>query len=298
MAAKKIISRSFLIIKKLRKHPATFEEIERYLARESELQDYNYTVSTRTFNRDVKAVGDIFDIYIKYNRSNGKYYIDEDLQPEATERVLEAYDTFQALNLTERLSDHIHFEKRRPKGTEHLYGLLQSIKKRVIIEFTYQNFWEEQCSQRSAEPYALKEFKNRWYVIAKDQKDQQVKSFALDRLDTLVITRKHFQFPADFDVSDHFRYSFGIISPGGEEPQDIILSFDPHQGKYIKTLPLHDTQQILLDNGEELQISLKLCITYDFIMELLSFGDSMKVIQPFALVEQIKAAHGDALKQY
>ena len=91
---------------------------------------------------------------------------------------------------------------------------------------------------------------------------------------------------------------FGIINPKDEEPQDIILSFDPGQGNYIKTLPLHESQQVLVDNEEELQIHLKLCVTHDLLMELLSFGDSMKVIKPESLIEEIKNMHYNAFKQY
>ena len=79
---------------------------------------------------------------------------------------------------------------------------------------------------------------------------------------------------------------------------EIILSFDPFQGKYIKTLPLHHTQQVLFDNEDELQIKLKLCITFDFVMELLSNGNRMKVLQPQALIEKLKTAHLEAYNQY
>lgn len=66
----------------------------------------------------------------------------------------------------------------------------------------------------------------------------------------------------------------------------------------IKTLPLHDTLQVSVDNDDELQIKLKLCVTHDLVMELLSFGDNMKVLQPKSLIEEIKTAHQKAYKQY
>ena len=56
-------------------------------------------------------------------------------------------DTFSALNLTDRLSNHIHFEKRKPQGTENLYGLLHAIKNQVQIQFTYQKFWEDDLTR-------------------------------------------------------------------------------------------------------------------------------------------------------
>jgi len=53
-----------------------------------------------------------------------------------------------------------------------------------------------------------------------------------------------------------------------------------------------------VDNDEEMKIKLKLCLTHDLVMELLSFGDNMKVIEPKLLADQIKQAHEKAYRQY
>lgn len=289
MSKRESIARYNLIIKKLRKRSATFAEIEEYLALESEMQAYNFNISKRTFQRDRDDIRSLYNIDILFDFSKKVYYIDFDEQPEANERILEAFDTFNALNLTDRLSKHIHFEKRKPQGTEHLYGVLHAIKNQIQIKFVYQKYWEDELTERIVEPYALKEFKNRWYVLSKDLGDDKIKSFALDRLTDLEILNKKFNFPKDFDVNEHYRYCFGIISPNGHQPEDVVLSFNAFQGKYIKSLPLHDSQQILTDNDDELRIQLKLFITHDFFMELLSFGENLKVLKPQSLIDDLKS---------
>lgn len=298
MSKRESITRYNLIIKKLRKHPATFNEISEYLSLESELQEYNFNVSKRTFKRDLEDISSLYNINISYDMSRKVYLIDYDEQPEVSERILEAFDTFNALNISDRLSNYIHFEKRRPQGTENLYGLLHAIKNKVQISFTYQKFWEDEITFRTAEPYALKEFKNRWYILAKDLKDRKVKSFALDRLLELEISKSKFQLPNNFDVNEHFKYCFGIISPNEHLPQEVVLSFDPFQGKYIKTLPLHESQVVLKDNEQELVIKLTLFITHDFFMEILSFGENVKVLQPDSLIADLKEAYANALNLY
>ena len=298
MSKRESISRYNLIINKLRKHPATFKEIADYLSLESEIQSYNFNVSKRTFLRDLEDIRFIYNIDIHFNYSIKVYCIDLDQQPEVNERILEAFDTFNALNITDRLSNYIHFEKRRPQGTENLYGLLHAIKNQFQITFTYQKFWEDELTERVAEPYALKEFKNRWYVLANNLKDNLVKSFALDRLSGLEITKKHFSSPKDFDVNEHYKNCFGIIRPNGHQPKDVILSFDPVQGKYIKSLPLHESQEILVDNQKELLIKLTLFLTQDFFMEILSFGANVKVIQPYSLIKDLKTIYQNVLNLY
>ncbi len=250
------ISRFNLIIKKLRKNPATWKEIQDYLALESELDEYDYNISERTFQRDLNLIRRIYPFDIQHDRSRGVYHINDDKQSQANERILEAFDTFNALNLTDRLSEYIHFEKRRPPGTENLYGLLHAIKNQVQIKFTYHKYWEEEFTGRSAEPYALKEFRNRWYILAKDLDDRNTKTFALDRLTDLEITNTKFQFPEGFDVNEYFKDYFGITAWQKGKPQEIVLSFNAFQGKYIKSLPLHHSQEVVADTPEEFRIKL------------------------------------------
>lgn len=76
-----------------------------------------------------------------------------------------------------------------------------------------------------------------------------------------------------------------------EEPSDVVLSFAPYQGKYIKSTPLHSTQQILVDNEKELKIQLKVYLTHEFIAELLSFGDKMKILLPEELAKRVREEH-------
>ncbi len=298
MSKRESISRYNLIIKKLRKHPASFKEISDYLALESEIQGYDFNIGIRTFQRDLEDIRSLYNIDIQYNHSKKGYQIEDDQNPQGTERILEAFDTFNALNITDRLSEYIHFENRKPQGTENLYGLLHAIKKKVQIEFRYHKFWTDEHLERTVEPYALKEFKNRWYLLARDINDEYVKSFGLDRLSELEITRRPFLLPLEFNVVEHFKYCFGIVSPNADHPEDIILSFTPVQGKYIKSLPLHETQEILEDSEKQLLIKLKLFITRDFIMELLSYGDDVKVVEPEGLVNEIKEVYGRAAGRY
>jgi len=53
-----------------------------------------------------------------------------------------------------------------------------------------------------------------------------------------------------------------------------------------------------MDNEKELRISLRLCITYDFVMEILSYGRDVKVIQPVHLVQEMKQALQKTFEQY
>jgi predicted DNA-binding transcriptional regulator YafY len=291
--------RHILIIKKLRQaKQVTFAEIADYLAKESELDGYyDFNVSKRTFQRDVEDIATLYGIYIKFNFSGKYYYIEEEFEPEVSDRMFEAFDVYHALNVKEQMSQFIYLEQRRPQGTEHLYGLLHAIKNRNRIQFEYQKYYKDHSENRTVEPLALKEFKYRWYLFARDTYDDHIKCYALDRLFNLQIMNVHFE-NVDADWHAKFKHCFGIMAPNSENPSEVILSFNSFQGKYIKSLPLHASQEIITDNDDELRIRLTVYLTHDFLMELLSYGDTVKVIAPQELAEELQEQYQSALNQY
>ena len=155
MSKQESLSRHRIIIQKLRNHPASFDEILDKFQSESELHELNLEVSLRTFQRDLKEIETLYGVEIKFDRSRKVYFINEDQQDEYSERMFEALDVFQLLNLNQSFSEFIQFDTRKPEGTEHLRGLLYAIQNRFQIQFRYQKFWSEDVEIRTVEPYLL-----------------------------------------------------------------------------------------------------------------------------------------------
>ena len=287
-----------LIIQKLRKSPSTFEEILGYLIHHSGVSGEDYNISLRTFQRDLQYIRQSYKIDIEYNAKDNTYAIVSDEREDRQNRMLEAFDTLQALQLSDRLSRFIFFDPRQPKGTEKLYEIIQAIEEAKEVVFSYQKPIDAFPLEKNCHPYALKEFKNRWYLIALDQKDQQVKTFSLERLTDLRVLKKKFVFPQNKDWEASFQHCFGIMKAKEEQPTKVLLSFHPFQGNYIKAMPLHSSQRILVDDETQLKVELKVYLTEDFIMELLSYGDRVEVLEPLALRKELKSRLGNALAKY
>jgi predicted DNA-binding transcriptional regulator YafY len=305
MSKRGYISRYLLILKKVRTHAyASFEEIKSYIERQFAyllMQDDDlYTgFSKRTFQRDLREIRNVFGIDIKYDKTRKGYFIyTQESESMNFQRMMEAFDMFNSLNISGELSPFVHMESRRPSGTENIHGLLHAIKNKLSIAFLYQKFDEETPSSRTVHPLGLKEFRNRWYLMAQDTKDNQIKSFGVDRISHLRISDRIFSWPSAYSIEEQFRNCFGIISPADNKPERIVLSLDAFAGKYIKTLPLHPSQKILKEDDEEIYFELHLCITHDLMMELLSHGDSLKVIKPVSLARKLKQAHLSAAARY
>ncbi len=277
---------------------STFKEIESRLNDESDLQGYNFVISRRTFKRDMETIESLYGIVITFDFRRNVYYIEAEDGKDSNARLLEAYDTFNALKMTNRLPQHIDYEKRRPRGTENMVALLHAIQNHVHIHFTYQKFWRDEKRTRKVNPLALKESINRWYVVAMDIEKGALRTFALDRISELNVTTNTFKRPIDFDVNEMFKYSFGIISGVDFEPEEVILSFCKPQAEYIRSLPLHQSQKVIKETKKEILFRMKLYITEDFVQEIVSHGPRVKVIQPDSLIQKVKRNHQKALELY
>ncbi len=295
MAKKVFFLRYTLELKRLQQGRATFKELSEYLNSHSEFTDEVIGFSKRTFQRDMQDIRAIFNIDILYDRKSKAYFIDSVDKSTTTDRMLETFEMFNALNLTDDLLHFIQFEKRKPQGIHHFHGLLRCIKNHFVVNFPYHKYDDDIIVKREVEPYALKEFKSRWYLIAKDQNDSYVKTFGLDRIQELNITKKKFAPPENFNANNLYKDYFGIVNSSKDKAEEIILSFDNFNGKYIKSFPLHESQQIIVDNENETRIKLFLHATFDFEIELLSHGDRVKIISPDRLKNRMGEIYKNAL---
>jgi predicted DNA-binding transcriptional regulator YafY len=299
MSKKQFIKRHHLIINKLRSSPCSFKEIQDYLEKHSINDDENYAISKRTFERDVKEIWEIYKIDIEYKRSQNAYEITQDADEAKNDRLIESFQIFNALSISDSISNQIIIEKRKPLGTENMHGLLHAIKNQLQVQFSYEKFWKSNNEKkvRSAYPLALKEARNRWYLIAQDPIEGISKTFGLDRIFNLDISRKKFEYPTDFNAEKKFEHSFGITIDD-MKPEKIKLCFSPRQADFVKSLPLHHSQKIVTENEKECIIELFMRPTYDFIMELLSIGQEVKVLEPDSLKKEIVKKLEDTLRQY
>lgn len=299
MAKQDYIFRYLTIIKKLRRSKqASFEEIRGYLHTESEFQDRPFSLSNRTFLRDLKEIRDLFKVDIQYDHLARAYYIAEDEQKDLNNRMLESIDTINSLKMANDVAQYMFFEKRKAAGTHHFHGLLHAIRNRIVLNLVHRKYEYDDPTERFVEPYALKESKGRWYLFAKDLKDKKLKTFGLDRILDFQNTPQRFDYPINLDVNAIFQHCFGVINLEDSKPEYVVLKFDPEQGKYINSYPLHESQTILVDDGNELRVKLHICITHDLIMEILSFGETVEVIKPTSLRKIILTISDKVSKLY
>jgi predicted DNA-binding transcriptional regulator YafY len=126
---------------------------------------------------------------------------------------------------------------------------------------------------------------------------KQFRTFGLDRIEELTIHPSTFHRDPSVDLNAKFNDAIGVVYKDGLK-EEVILSFDAEQANYIKSLPLHHSQEILLEDENELRIRLFVVINYELIQQILMHNAYCKVIAPSKLAEDVKWRLKQALEKY
>lgn len=285
--------RYLLLIDRLRNRPADFAKIQSYILENVSDLDKNKAsrkkkmgYSIRTFERDKIEIFDLFGVSIEYDYVDKVYFINEEIiEDESVKRILDAFSIHHALKQNSQFSSSIYLEKRKTNGTENFNGLLHAIQNHLWITFEHHKFWDNSVTQRKVKPIALKEAQHRWYLIAEDLKDYKVKTFGLDRIHDLCITANHFK-SIEFDVNKAYQHAFGIETY--EPAVKIVLHFSWQQGNYIQSFPLHSSQKLISDTDEGKVFEFFMHPTDELKMELLKYGNELKVLEPVSLENELQ----------
>ena len=261
---------------------------------------YGYRrITGRTLERDIADIGELFGVNISFNRTRQGYFIRENYG-EYDERVCELMMNFDLLNAIDRdqnLSSFVLAEHHRPLYSEWLMPLVKAIHGQHPVEFDYVNYRND-CAEKhfSVLPHYLKESNQRWYLLAYE--GDVLKTFGVDRIrDLHVVESETFKRHETVDVQTYFKDCYGIWNQPSIPVEEVELKYDALDGKFLKSCPLHHSQKILVDDKDEFRITVRLRITNDFVMELLSRSRSLEVIRPQHLRERIRQVYEEALKR-
>ena len=265
--------------------PITLEEIqhrfESHFGRGEEL-------SERQFHRYTDAVEELFDIEIKYDRSQRGYIVAdrEGIDNMGMRKwLIQTFSVNNILHESQELKNRILLENV-PSGQQHLTTIVDAMRESVALSMTYHSFHREEPSTFEVEPYCVKLFEQRWYMLGMSDK---LRIYALDRIKALEPTERKFKLPKKFDAEKFFEDYYGIII--GDEDFDVepvALQVDSWQSKYLRTLPLHHSQVEVERNEKYSIFEYRLCPTFDFRQKLLSMGEAIEVLAPQELVYQMR----------
>jgi len=301
MAKIEMLQRLLLIVYKLdwQNSYVPSDELLTYVENNMRLRYGDSGLSLRTIQRDIKTIEELFGITIKHKKEYGYYIHEREKSPvtDKCEELLLNFDMLSALNAESGLSKYVFAEHHRPVGSVHLPLLMDAIRNNYFVQFDYTLYrHENELIHKKVAPHFLKESRQRWYLLAVDE--GKLKSFGIERISNLIVlVDGHFVRDNTIDVANRFKDCFGIWNQEDIPVEDVVLSYSALDGKFLKSVPLHHSQTILTDTEKEFRIKVRLRITNDFVMELLSRSASLTVIEPLSLRKRIGNIYQEALKR-
>jgi predicted DNA-binding transcriptional regulator YafY len=251
-------------------------------------KDYSITNSPIT-QQDLRTLNDVLDVLKQFN----------------------GFGYFQELNsMVTRLEDklykqkykgksYIDFEKNELlKGLHYIDPLLQAIIHKKTIEISYQSFKAKTASTLILYPYLLKEYRNRWFVLAANNRKQMVLILALDRIANLKELPLEPYFEAAFDVGSYFNDTIGVSKMPNQQAQLVVMKIVPKHAPYILTKPMHSSQKVLKEDDEGIIFSIEVVWNFELEREILGFGEHISILSPRRLQSKIKSRLRFAYENY
>lgn len=246
-------------------------------------------MARRTFYNYRNGIEEIFGISIAYNSATYEYFIENaDATGELSGWLINSMSINGMLSDAGDIADRVMLEDV-PSARRYLASVIDAIKKFRKVKFSYTPFYRSKASEGIIiEPYFLRIFKQRWYMIGYNSKDRMVKTYSLDRVNTLTLTEEHFEDPG-ISVKEFFKNFFGIMTTKARRS---TLCFAPTASRPNTCAPFRSTSQRETMGDGYSDFDYHLCITYDFIQELLSKGSRIMVVAPAelkaAVVEELR----------
>lgn len=190
----------------------------------------------------------------------------------------------------------IHLDKNeRLKGLEYIDTVYNAILQKKVLKITYQSFKARQPREMSIHPQLLKEFNNRWFILASN-KDKEI-TLALDRIQNIAIDET-FEYK-DLQINGDVYYKDIIgVTLSNSRAKNIVFSIDNKLAPYVITKPIHATQKIIERTKKVVVFSIKVQINFELERMLLGYGDAIEIIKPEKLRKRIHKKLEQAINKY
>ena len=257
-------------------------------------------IPLRTFHNWREAIEQVFDIVIVCDRKDGyRYYIEnaDDIEKGGIRNwLLNTFAVNNLINESHHLKRRIMFEEI-PSGREYLTPVIEAMRDSLELEITHKSYWYDEPRHYTVQPYCVKVFKQRWYLVGFCKERGHMRIFSLDRIQELVTTDTTFTYPKSFNPDEYFNDSFGIIIDDTEVERVRIKAYEM-QRLYLRALPLHHSQKEV-ETGEDYSVfEYRIRPTYDFLQELLSRGPDIEVLSPEHFRERLVRTAEDIISCY
>lgn len=251
----------------------------------------DYSITNAPVNQaDVEKMKEIVSVLKQFN---GFTYFDE-MSDMIARLENNLYRT------THQGRNYIQFENNKLlKGLQHINPLYQVILNKRSLQVEYKSFKAAASQQIICYPYLLKEYRNRWFLIARAKKKKLLMTMALDRIiEFQELEKEPFFDNEGLDFDEYFDNLIGVTKNEADKASKVVLFIDKYNAPYVLTKPLHHSQQLLKEEAHGIIIRIDVVMNFELEREILGFGECMKVLAPRILATRIQKRLNKAMEGY
>lgn len=281
--------------------PLTFEDISMMW---EDNPAFDGPLPIRSFHDYKKGIKEMFGVDIECDRSRNVYYVKN---PEVLDEsklgkwLLKKYSIPQDFATFNSMKDRVLLEEIT-RGTTFLNPIIEAMQKNVELQVDYQRYeseQEEHLQELHIQPYALKVFNRRWYLLGYIKEKRALRTIALDRILDLKVLTNSFELPKDFDARKYFANVVGIYVNNDLPVTKVKIRAYGIQADYLRSTPLHKSQsEVRSKHREFAEFTYRLCVTPELVSQLLAMGKKVEVLEPEELREEMKERLEECLNHY
>lgn len=268
--------------------------------RRSSVNDENKELAPRTFANYKENIEEIFGIEIACDRATNEYYIvnEDNLDNNAIrDWMLNSLSLRNLLNESAGLHDRIILEDV-PSSHRFLTVVIDAMRDNKKLSLSYKGYSMTEYKEMVVYPYSIRLFKRRWYMIGYSEYSQGVRLYMLDRAEAIVMLDDKFVMPEDFDAEGYFEDYYGVRGTRTQELTRLVVKVKANRCDLIRNLPLHSSQKEIEITNEYSIFEMYLRPNFDLKQELISYMDSIEVIQPEFMRNEMRATLRSMCKMY
>jgi proteasome accessory factor B len=186
----------------------------------------------------------------------------------------------------------------RPIDPEIWRVVLRALLHSTVLEIGYLSPAAAQPKPHLVRPYHAVNLEGEWYLLAYEERWQELRQFALSRIRKARLTGRIFAVPEDFDAEEVLRHRFGryLHANGPAKPIQVRLLFEKTLALYVSEKIWHPKQKLRKRPGGRVELMLPVASTHDVESWVLSLGEFVRVLSPKNLREAIRARHRKAAR--
>jgi predicted DNA-binding transcriptional regulator YafY len=184
----------------------------------------------------------------------------------------------------------------RPVSPPQFAVVAQALLERRQLHARYYGRGRNEVSDRVLSPQRLVHYRDNWYLDAWCHDRKALRSFALDSIQTaLMTTDKCRDVPAE-ELDRHLASGYGIFS--GEQTNTARLRFAPEAARWVSKEIWHPKQRGEFDGDGHYLLEVPYSHDRELLMDILRHGAGVEVVGPASLRSAVKKALVNAAAVY